>query len=397
MALTNENKISIATTAARELIKIEVSRLRKKPDESPYKELVFNSVAEIFAFYDIEKETSHPIIQKIYTYEEKMINEELIFEEELNIRKGRERFENTIGYIARTFVKLNEYVGDRIYYICQSYASSKYKRYELEDVFYPIVDKFVSENDIPVHKIHAITSSFSNHKINYEREMDILYLLPKTSWFKNYEQSKHLVENFIETSEKEQEEEAVDVASDVRFNKRMERLLKRFDNKEHIEASKLKRHREELIRILSQDGNFENNHFDSLNIIGLDRLFSTSYIHGRDHVKYYVQEKEISTLISNEDIKEMLLYFEELCLSGDIIETGERFNIVSSQTFKDKDGNIVKENTLFGKSTLTNLKVSVSKHAKWTETENQLFHKFIEIKGFEDLITYSNNCPVVIL
>lgn len=390
--MTYEDKKAVSTGAARDLIKIEVSTLRKIKKLSSYKELVINSVAEIFSFYGLDN--SEDIILELYKYEEALAEQENSFQEKMNIGRNNDYIENSVGFASRALIELNEYVGSRIYYICQSYASEKYKGYELEDVFSPIIEKFRKEIQLPEEKIHNLHAKHSTAEIEYNRELDVLYLLPSTPWFYNKSKDKYAVQNFIEESKIEKTEENV---QDHQNKHRIARMLKRFDDPEHKEASKLKRLGQQITSILSEDSIFnnDNNQFNSLNIIGTSRLFEDTYYYGRERTKYKTQDGDVSTKITNDDILEMLVYFEELGLSGEIIEVGDKFKIIDPHTYRDADGNIRKEKTLYGKPVLSNIKIEVSKYAKWTKTDNDLFHEYIKIKKFQNLLSYVDNKPVL--
>ncbi len=392
MTLTYKDKKAISTGAARDLIKLEVSTLRKIKKTSSFKDLVIKSVIEIFSFYGLTD--CEDIVLELYKYEESLAEKEKEFQEKMNIGRNNDYIENSVGYAARALIELNEYVGSRIYYICQSYASEKYKGYELEDVFSPIIKKFREEIELPEEKIHYLHARHSTAEIEYNRALDVLYLLPSTPWFDNDAKTKHAVESFIEESKIEKTEKPV-INNDNKH--RIARLMKRYDDPQHKEGSKLQRLQEQITMILSEDSIFndKNNQFNSLNIIGTSRLFEDTYYYGRERIKYKTQDGDVSTKISNDDIMEMLVYFEELGLSGEIIEVGEKFKIIDPHTYRDADGNLVEGKTLYGKPVLSNVEIAVCKYANWTKHENDLFEEYIQIKGFKDLLTYVNNKPVL--
>lgn len=407
MSMPEENKKAIAISAARELIQLEISTLRKIKKLSSYKELVRESVLHIFKFYDLDELESMSTINFLYDYEEaKEVREEEL-KKSLGLGINEEYINNSIGYAARALIKLNEYIERRIYYICQSYASKNYPMYSLEDYVFEVLLKFQKEIELPVKKIQAIHNKHTNLEIEYNRQLDILYLSPTSPWFKTSMNDKHKIKNFIKKEKekmlnpkqaKEKEKRKKELA-DSFSAKQFERLLNKKKSDEEKKAYELSRHRFQMIKIIEEESVFdsENFSFHSLAGRGFDILFHDSYIYGREQNKYYTQKENISKKITNENILEILDYFEELGITGKLIEVGNNYKIENPTQFKDKDGNINTEKDSFGKTVISDATIQVCKYANWTKECQDLFKEFILIKGLEDIVKYKDNKPIIFL
>lgn len=388
--LPEKNRIKITRELCFDLIDIEVNHIRSIPFLGSFKDIVVHCLTETHSFYDL---TDHSAIEEIYSFFEERKKKECEFRTILDIENNNDKNNYFIDGSFSVLEKLFDIV-NRIYYICQSYLSSKYPMYELEDVFSEITYKFAKEVDIPYRKALNIHSSKSNFNLDLDRKIYNIKDLNNNHWFeKSYEyfkdedwydkRSEHRACFINKITSPEKEKNVIQKAKNDPFMEKLRKRMELRDTPERRRADLLK-HKHYLVHdILLEDGKYDHEtvSFSSLNHVGLQRLIKHKFTYGRDKTEHVLLNKDISSKIDNETLNELMEVFPEMSLSGDIIETGEISSIDKelATKFKDKNGNITTEKLSYAEYEFTNLVFSVSDKATLSENAERDLYTICDV------------------
>lgn len=364
----------------KELISLEL-RFRKLNKERDLRTEIIYQLENIFNLVEC---TDKNMIYKIYDFEEKKSNEELLLNEELGVstknitvaEELNERYSIAFGL----FSYAEQYLYSFYYSNGKTQSNYSYLYDNSHDFLYSVI------NDLDL-KEEYVLSMFEDHDKKIKEIKNKVHLMSDFSnlpWLeKKIEEYKKLkIDSFL-----------INKDEVFKFIERQKEVSTQHDfveakDSERTESQKIKMRFRKISMILRHfsDFNFKTMDFKNLNQRGLRELISNNVRFGV-LIDYQISEK-----ITNRNIFHLLRLYPELSLNGGFVKYGTIYT-EEVRSFRSITGNVEKHNVQDKK--MNNLTIELGDSCFWKEDYNKSFIALLDHFNIKDYYFDKNGNPII--
>jgi hypothetical protein len=395
--MTVEHQKNYLKTVVRKLAKIDIFKIQRLKQAKPISEQMYSFCCSIFDFYSYDVS----IVSEIY-------HQERTYFHTINEFDGIDVSKQDSLRAALDIIKeITEINSDTVYYLCQNISNEKYPMYALEDIGWKVIHNFCDLMEIPKFVIQDLSKSDSKESRSYVWRL--IFNNPNYPWYidndadycKEYNSKKSKL-NF-KTSYLEQflpKESTVSKKRSDAANKNLEFMANFMKEANTFTSTKSSNYQQitYLIQdILSRYSVFDRDdlEFSGLTHSGFSSLLSSERKQRNTTIKAI--SKDISEIISNDKIKQLLEMFPELGINGSLFESKPFYKVHCPNTFKGEDGTITTEALFRGNPIIKYASITICPYATWNHEYNGLLGKlFHHLKIDIDLLSYSESGTPII-
>lgn len=364
----------------KEVISLEM-RFRKLNIKRNLKAEIISQLEHIF---DLAECIDKNIIYKIYNFEEKKLNEELLLNEELGVsiknRTVAEQLEERYSIVFGFFSYAEKYLYGFYYSNGKTQPNYSYLYDDNHDFLYSII------NDLDLKEEYVLSMFEDDNKKRTEikNKIHLMDGFPNLPWLekKIEEYNKFKIDSYL-----------VNKDEVFKFIERQKEVSTQYDfveakESERTESQKIRMRLRKISMILRHfsDFNSKTMDFKNLNERGIRELISNNVRFG------VLIDYQISEQITNRNLFHLLRLYPELSLNGGFVKYGTIYT-EEIRALRRITGNVEKHNVQDKK--MNNLTIELGTSCFWKKDYNESFIALLDHFNIKDYCFNENGNPII--
>jgi hypothetical protein len=384
-------------TVVRKLAKIDILQIQRLKEAKPISDKMYAFCCSIFDLYSYD--TS--IVYDIYKQERDYFNL-------INDFDGIENSNyDNLKFCLNIIKSISDITFGTVYYLCQGISNDKYPMYKVEDIGIKVINDFCDVMKIPHFVISELANSdssekrsdiwrllFSNPNYPWCQDNDLEYSKDFNSKIQKLEYKNSYLEKYLPPQPTKDRKVSHSANKNLEY---MKTFMKEANTLTSRKASNYQQITYLIVNELNKHAvyNHDDLDFTGLNHSGFSALLS-SELKLRDETIHAISSN-ISDIIINTKIKDILEMFPELGINGSLFETKPFYKLHCPNSFKQEDGTVTTEALFRGQPIIMNTTITVCPYATWNDEYNELLIKlFNHLKIDIALLSYSESKTPII-